>query len=83
VLAPKDFEPAFRAAGEAKADAVLLRVSGPLGNFQASQIAKLAIESRLPAMHSGRGYVEAGGLMTYGVHLPDLDRRAATYVDKS
>jgi putative tryptophan/tyrosine transport system substrate-binding protein len=26
--------------------------------------------------------VEAGGLMCYGVSLPNLDRRAATYVDK-
>jgi ABC-type uncharacterized transport system substrate-binding protein len=27
-------------------------------------------------------FVEAGGLMAYGVSLTDLDRRAATYVDK-
>jgi len=27
-------------------------------------------------------YVEDGGLISYGVSLPDLDRRAATYVDK-
>jgi len=27
-------------------------------------------------------YVEAGGLMSYGVDLRDLDRRAAMYVDK-
>jgi putative ABC transport system substrate-binding protein len=27
-------------------------------------------------------WVEAGGLVAYGVHLPDLYRRAAVYVDK-
>ena len=27
-------------------------------------------------------FVEAGGLMCYGVNFPDLFRRAATYVDK-
>ena len=27
-------------------------------------------------------HVEAGGLMSYGVNLPDLDRRSARYVDK-
>jgi len=30
----------------------------------------------------GRAFVEAGGLMTYGVNINHLDRRAATYVDK-
>ncbi len=33
-------------------------------------------------MYSVREYVEAGGLMSYGVSIRDLDRRAATYVDK-
>jgi putative ABC transport system substrate-binding protein len=33
-------------------------------------------------MYHRPDYVEAGGLMTYGVNLLDLDRRAATYVDK-
>ena len=37
---------------------------------------------RLPVMYERAGYVEAGGLMFYGVNLYDLDRRAATYVDK-
>ena len=81
VLSPKDIEAAFRAANKGQADAVLMMVSGPLVNFQQPQIAKLAVSSRLPVIWS-REYVEDGGLMFYGVSLPDLDRRAATYVDK-
>ena len=37
---------------------------------------------RLPAMYGQKFYVEAGGLMSYGPSLPDIYRRAATYVDK-
>jgi putative tryptophan/tyrosine transport system substrate-binding protein len=33
-------------------------------------------------MYGSRDYVEAGGLMSYGVNYPDLYRRAADYVDK-
>jgi putative ABC transport system substrate-binding protein len=33
-------------------------------------------------MYPQKSYVEAGGLMNYGVSFTDLDRRAATYVDK-
>ena len=33
-------------------------------------------------MYPRREFVEDGGLMTYGVNINDLDRRAATYVDK-
>ena len=47
-----------------------------------TEIAALAVKSRLPVIYSGRADVEAGGLMTYGVNVNDLDRRAATYVDK-
>ena len=45
-------------------------------------IAKPAVESQLPVIYDRRESVEAGGLMTYGVNVNDLDRRAATYVDK-
>ena len=39
-------------------------------------------EEPLPVMYSNSQYVEAGGLMFYGANVLDLDRRAATYVDK-
>jgi putative ABC transport system substrate-binding protein len=81
VLAPKDIETAFRAAGNGQAEAVFV-LTGPVINAQRKQIADLAAKSRLPAMYPGREYVEAGGLMSYGVNRNDLDRRAATFVDK-
>ena len=56
-------------------------VGGPVANPHRKKIAELAVENRIPAIWS-REYVEAGGLASYGVSLSDLDRRAATYVDK-
>jgi hypothetical protein len=46
-----------------------------------ARIAELAIRYRLPTIFGNRGYVEAGGLMSYGQKLDEL-RRAASYVDK-
>ena len=42
----------------------------------------LAAKNRLPGVYGLREYVDAGGLMSYGPNLADLNRRAATYVDK-
>jgi putative ABC transport system substrate-binding protein len=47
-----------------------------------AQIASLAANSGLPAIFPESEFVNAGGLMSYGPNLPDLFRRAATYVDK-
>ena len=82
VLSPKDIETAFRAAGAGRAEAVLMLVAGPAVNSGRAEFARVAIKSRLPAIYYQREYVEAGGLMSYGVSVTDLDRRAATYVDK-
>ena len=46
------------------------------------RIAELAARSGIPAMYGYREFVEAGGLMSYGPHLPDMYRRAADHVDK-
>ena len=57
-------------------------LAGPVLNLQREQIADLAVKSRLPAIYPQAEYIEAGGLMYYGANIPDLVRRAATYVDK-
>jgi ABC-type uncharacterized transport system substrate-binding protein len=84
VLSPKDIGPAFRAAGKGRAEAILMMVSGPTINPHRTQVVELAVKSRLPVIYPARQVVEAGGLMSYGLNQDDLDldRRAATYVDK-
>jgi putative ABC transport system substrate-binding protein len=81
VLSPKDIETAFRAANKGHADAVLMNVSGSL-TIQQTELAALAVKSRLPVIFEHPQYLEAGGLMSYGPDIPHLYRRAATYVDK-
>ena len=78
----KDIEPVFRAATKERADAALMLMGGPVLNPNRTQILELAVKSRLPVIYRNREDVEAGGLICYGVNLPDLDRRAAVYVDK-
>jgi putative ABC transport system substrate-binding protein len=78
---PENIEGAFQAAGKGRADALLL-LQSPVFNSHRAQIAELALKSRLPATYPRREFVEDGGLMSYGVRFIDLDRRAATYVDK-
>jgi len=83
VLSPKDIEAAFRAAVKGQADAALWQVQGSVSSSRRPEIAELAVKNRLPAIYNNPTEVEpGGGLMSYGVNLPDLDRRAATYVDK-
>jgi ABC-type uncharacterized transport system substrate-binding protein len=47
-----------------------------------TQLADLAAKNRLPAIYSGREFVDAGGLMFYGASITEMFRRAAVYVDK-
>jgi len=82
VLSPEDIESAFRAAVKGRAHAVLMIVASSVVGDHRQKIVDLAVKSRLPAMYPFSSYVEAGGLMSYSVNLTDLDRRAATFVDK-
>jgi len=79
---PKDIETAFRAAGKGRADAVLMLAAGSLVTSHRTEIVELAVKSRFPVIYPNSQWVDAGGLMTYGASLTDMERRAATYVDK-
>jgi putative tryptophan/tyrosine transport system substrate-binding protein len=81
ILSPKDIVTAFQAAVRERADGALWFVTGSIGNPHRKKIADLAVSSRLPVIYF-QADVEAGGLMSYGVNVVDLHRRAATYVDK-
>jgi putative ABC transport system substrate-binding protein len=81
LLESKDIEPAFRAAANGRVDAIIVLVSSVL-NSNRRRVAELAAKNRLPVIYPFREFVEAGGLMTYGVNFVDLYRRSATYIDK-
>lgn len=82
ILSLKDIEPAFRIASKRRADAGLWLVSGGIGTAQHATTAEIAANYRLPTIYDRRTVVEAGGLVSYGLNLSDLARRASTYVDK-
>jgi len=81
VREPTDFALAFAAVAKARSNA-LTPLSEPLTRAHRRQIGEFAVKNRLPMIAENREFAEAGGLMTYGPSLPDLYRRAATYVDK-
>jgi putative ABC transport system substrate-binding protein len=81
VLEPKDIETAFRAASKGRAEAVIVLIAAVLNSHRA-KVVDLAVKNRLPVIYPFPEFVEAGGLVSYGVSFTDLYRRAATYVDK-
>jgi ABC-type uncharacterized transport system substrate-binding protein len=81
VRGAKDIEPAFRAATNGRADAVLV-LQSPVFINERRQLANLAVKSRLPTIYDRREFIDDGGLICYGTNFADLSRRAATYVDK-
>jgi putative tryptophan/tyrosine transport system substrate-binding protein len=82
ILVSTDIESAFRAAVKGRAQAALMVAGSSVVGNRRQEIVDLAVKSRLPLTYPFSSYVEAGGLMFYGVNLNDLDRRAATYIDK-
>jgi putative ABC transport system substrate-binding protein len=76
-----DIEAAFRTAGKARVSGVAVLQAAEFARIR-TQIAALGLKYRLPTISGEPGFVEAGGLMTYGPSVVDLWRQAAVYVDK-
>jgi putative tryptophan/tyrosine transport system substrate-binding protein len=81
VKGPADFATVFGLARQKRPDA-LFTIDDPLIVSQLNKILEFAAANRLPAIYGVPEFAAAGGLMAYGTSLPDLYRRAATYVDK-
>ena len=77
-----DLEPAFAAIKKSRAGALITLRSPLLVKDLSKRIIDLAGENRLPAIYDEERFPRLGGLMSYGVNLADVDRRAATYVGK-
>jgi putative ABC transport system substrate-binding protein len=81
VRTARDLPPAFGAMASGRADG-LITVASPLLTEWRGQLVELATKHRLPSLYPNRENVDEGGLMSYGANVPDLYRRAASYVDK-
>ena len=75
-----DLEPMIRsAAGRVRA---VVQLSDVLLWNNRAAVVRVAASYRLPAIYEAREFCEAGGLMSYGLSLPESFRRAAGYVDR-
>jgi putative tryptophan/tyrosine transport system substrate-binding protein len=81
VQSPDGFDRAFATMIRERAEALLVFPSTMLF-AQGRRIVALSAKHRLPSMYNAREFVDLGGLIAYGASLIDLNRRAATYVDK-
>ena len=81
VRTAEQIAPAFDEAVRNRADALLVGIE-TLTQSNRDSIVQLAAKHRLPAMYSARDFVDAGGLVSYGVNYADLYYRAAGFADR-
>jgi len=80
-LDPKGLESTLQAAKQKQVGAIMTP-SGRRFFVERKRIAELAGKYRLPAIYPDKGYVDEGGLMSYGADETERYRRVAYYVDK-
>jgi putative tryptophan/tyrosine transport system substrate-binding protein len=81
VTTANDFESAFTSVLKGRAEALVVGPGQFLFTHQ-QRVVAFATNNRLPSIYAWKDPVSAGGLMAYGVNIPQVYRRAAYYVDK-
>lgn len=81
VRTPSDFDRAFAVLIRERADA-LMATANPLNIDHRGSIVSFAAGNRLPTVFGERAFVDAGGLMSYGISYTDLLQRLPIYMDK-
>jgi putative tryptophan/tyrosine transport system substrate-binding protein len=76
-----EIEPAFAALVKLRAGALLVG-NDPFFPSQRDQLVALASRHGVPAMYESRGFVEAGGLISYGSSQAALYRQVGAYVGR-
>jgi putative ABC transport system substrate-binding protein len=83
VREPSRIDHALAGALQTRPDGLVLPAETVVHSPQAgARIAAFAIKHRLPSIGAWREFAEAGGLMVYGISIPDVFRRSVGYIDK-
>jgi putative ABC transport system substrate-binding protein len=81
VQTPSDLDTAFSAMAKGRVDALAVWAS-PIFSAHRKKISDFAAKIRVASVFDQKEYVEAGGLMSYGINLSALMHRSATYIDR-
>jgi putative tryptophan/tyrosine transport system substrate-binding protein len=77
-----DFDTSFATLIQLQVEAVIV-ANDPFFTFHRDQLVALAERHSIPAIYSQREFADAGGLLSYRTHIPDLYRKLATARRKS
>jgi ABC-type uncharacterized transport system substrate-binding protein len=78
---PDDFDTVFAAMTRDRPESLLV-LADTVTVANSRRTVEFAARNRVPAIYEWRGFVDAGGLMSYGLDFSDHHRRAAYFVDK-
>ncbi len=81
VESPDDFDAVFAALSKDRPESLLV-MADTVTATNRSRIVEFAARNRVPAIYEARVFVEAGGLMSYGLDFSNHYRRVAFYVDR-